>query len=219
MASWHAWPLGTQPETAQWGQLPKELLLKVLDHLAVGWEPRSSNAVRGVCRRWRAVHDASCKTVRIRGGVPEHMVRSLCGRLPALSSLNLWGVISLRVEGLRAVGQLTALTALHLGGCSGVTDAALRELRGLTCLTHVNLCGCLLVTDVGLRELRGLTGLTYLSLWGCYKVTDVGLRELRTLTALTRVFLEDTATTKRGREALKQASPASTLACGRLLLR
>ena len=46
----------------EWGQLPDELMLMVLDRL--GWEPHESAAVRLTCPRWRSTHDGGRKTLR-----------------------------------------------------------------------------------------------------------------------------------------------------------
>jgi hypothetical protein len=168
---------------SEWADLPEELKLKVLDR---EWTRRDSGAVRGTCRRWRAMHDASCKTLRVRDGVPEEeVICSLCGRLPALTSLYLMYVQSLTTEGLRAVGGMTTLTLLDLIDSN--------------------------VTNVGLRELRGLTALSTLRLSSCPSVTDVGLQELTTLTALTELFVYDCSTSKAGRDALKAAIPGLTI--------
>jgi hypothetical protein len=168
---------------SEWADLPEELKLKVLDR---EWTWRDSGAVRGTCRRWRAMHDASCKTLLVREGVPEEeVICSLCGRLPALTSLNLGGVKSLTTEGPRAVGGMTTLTELYL------------------CASNV--------TNVGLRELRGLTALSTLYLPYCPSVTDVGLQELTTLTALTVLNVVGCSTSKAGRDALKAAIPGLTI--------
>jgi hypothetical protein len=81
---------------------------------------RDSGAVRGVCRRWRAVHDAGCKTLQVRDG----------------------GVQSLTAHGLSTVGGLTSLTTLNLYNCWHVTDMALQDLTSLTSLTTLNLQLC-----------------------------------------------------------------------------
>jgi hypothetical protein len=120
---------------SEWADLPEELMLKVLDR---EWTRRDSGAVRGTCRRWRAMHDASCKTLSVRDGVPEEVICSLCGRLPALTTLYLYDVQSLTTEGLRAVGGMTTLTWLNLD-YSNVTNVGLRELRGLTALSTLYL--------------------------------------------------------------------------------
>jgi hypothetical protein len=167
---------------SEWADLPEELMLKVLDR---EWTERDSGAVRGTCRRWRAMHDASRKTLRVRDGVPEEVICSLCGRLPALTILDLMYVQSLTTEGLRAVGGMTTLTWLSLAFSN--------------------------VTNVGLRELRDLTALSTLRLSSCPSVTDVGLQELTTLTALTELFVYDCSTSKAGRDALKAAIPGLTI--------
>jgi hypothetical protein len=166
---------------SEWADLPEELKLKVLDRV---WTPRDSGAVRGTCRRWRAMHDASRKRLSVRDGVPEEVICSLCVRLPALTSLDLMGVKSLTTEGLRAVGGMTTLTWLNLDYSN--------------------------VTNVGLRELRGLTALNYLCLHFC-PVTNVGLQELTTLTALTTLYVHGCSTSKAGRDALKAAIPGLTI--------
>ena len=131
------------------------------------------------------MHDASCKRLWLRDGVPEEVICSLCGRLPALTILNLMYVQSLTTEGLRAVGGMTSLTWLSLNDS--------------------------FVTNVGLRELRGLTALSNLYLHYCPSVTDVGLQELTTLTALTHLELYGCSTSKAGRDALEAAIPGLTI--------
>ena len=131
------------------------------------------------------MHDASRKRLHVRDGVPEEVICSLCGRLPALTILDLMGNKSLTTEGLRAVGGMTTLTELYLGASN--------------------------VTNVGLRELRDLTALSILHLNYCPSVTDVGLQELTTLTALTRLFVDDCSTSKAGRDALTAVIPGLTI--------
>jgi len=74
-------------------------------------------------------------------GVTDEGMHALCGRLPALSYLSLYGVASLTVDGLRAVLRLTAINTLNLGRCPTVTDAVLWELPGLNALTALHLRG------------------------------------------------------------------------------
>ena len=168
--------------------LPDELLLRVLEHAMAGrYGPkRWRGAVRGVSRRWRALHDGACTSLHLRNGVTDEGMHGLCGRLPALTHLYLSWVTSLTAEGLRAVGGLTMLTFLNLGSCPNVTDAVLWELRDLTALST-------------------------LALSGCTRVTDVGLQHLASLPALTELFLGGTSTTQTGRNALKASLPALTL--------
>ena len=189
--------------------LPDELLLRVLEHVMLGRDGKKEwrGAVRGVSRTWRALHDGACTRLHLRNGVTDEGMHALCGRLPALKTLNLNRVTSLTADGLLAVGGLTALTILDLISCN-VTDAVLRELRGLTELSTLWLAGCTLVTDVGVRELRDLTALRTLSLSNCTHVTDAGLQHLMSLTALSELYLHDTSTTQAGRNALEAALPA-----------
>jgi len=215
-------------------RLPDDLLLRVLEHVML-WlygQKKWRGPLRGVNRKWRALHDGSCTKLSVRNGIADEVMHALCGRLPALAYLDLYGVKSLTSDGLRAVGGLTALTVLNLGACANVTYMVLRELRGLTALTELNL-DTSTVTNVGLRELRGLTALTQLSLHGCTNVTNTGLQELRDLpaldtlslngctkltdtglqhlsclTALTELYLYNTSTTQAGWNALKTALPA-----------
>ena len=220
-------------------ELPDDLLRRVLEVVMLrsdGQRQRCwwSGTVRGLSRRWRAIHDGVCQTLCVDDGVTDEVIHALCGRLPALTFLWLNKVKSLTEDGLRAVGGLNALAFLHLGGCANVTDAVLRELRGLSALTWLYLDFCTDVTDVVLRELRGLTKLTRLNLYGCSNVTNTGLQELRdltaltwlslsftkvtndglrhltSLTALTTLHLSGTSTTRAGRNALKAALPAVT---------
>jgi hypothetical protein len=194
-------------------RLPDDLLLRVLEHVMLRLDGLKSwsGAVRGVNRRWRAVHDAACTRLCMRDGVTDDTMHVLCGRLPALTWLSLSGVQSLTADGLSAVGGLTALTRLNLFNCVSVTDVVLRELRGLTALSDLILYGCSLVTDRGLRELRGLPALNRLSLTDVPNVTDAGLKHLTSLTALTMLYLPYTSTTQAGRAALKAALPALSI--------
>ena len=166
--------------------LPDELLLRVLGHVMLRWGRKKwCGAVRGVSRRWRALHDGTCTYLRVGNGVTDEVMHALCAQLPALAHLNLFEVTSLTAEGLRAVGSLTTLTYLNLYNCN--------------------------VTDAVLRELRDLTELSKLYLYGCTLVTDVGLQHLTSLTALTKLYLRGTSTTQAGRNALKAALPALTI--------
>ena len=206
---------GTLPDEVLWEELPEDLLMRVLGHVMLrdrgdGLQ-RWCGAVRGVSRQWRAVRDAGCQWLRLLDGVTDEVMHALCGRLPALTYLDMDGVKSLTADGLRAVGGLTTLTFLVLSWCTNVTGAVLRELRGHTELTELYLGGCSDVTDVGLRELRCHTALTTLWLQSCTNVTNVGLQHLESLTALTRLYLFHTSTTRAGQNALKAALPALTI--------
>jgi hypothetical protein len=190
--------------------LPDELLLRVLEHVMLGWygEKQWRGGVRGVSRTWRALHDGACTWLDCGNGVTDEGLHALCGRLPALKTLFLSGVTSLTADGLRELRDLTALRTLYLYGCTHVTDAVLRELRGLTELSTLWLVGCTLVTDVGVRELRDLIALRELYLYFCTQLTDAGLQHLMSLTALSHLSLHSTSTTQAGRNALKAALPA-----------
>ena len=188
-----------------WEELPEKLLRQVLEHVMVrygemGWygEKGWCSPLRGVSRRWRAVHDGVCQRLRMDDGVTDEVMHMLCGRLPALTFMSLRWVESLTEDGLRAVGGLTTLTELYLVECPNVTDAVLRELHGLTELATLHIVFCTKVTDVGVRELRGLTTLTALHLHGCTHVTDVGILHLTTLTKLTELGVLYTSVTLGG---------------------
>ena len=169
--------------TGRSATLPDELLRRALELVMLrDGEKQWSGAVRGVSRRWRALHDGACTRLRLRNGVTDEGMHALCGRLPGLKTLIMGGVTSLTADGLRAVGGLTALTFLDLYRCN-VTDAVLRELRGLTALTTLGLNFCTHVTDVGLQHIKSLTALSYL-------------------------YLYRTSTTQAGRNALYAALPA-----------
>jgi hypothetical protein len=63
-------------------------------------------------------------------------VVALCGRMPALTEMDLRGASSVTDVALQAVAELEALTWLSLYGCSLVTDQgvqAVAELKSLTC--------------------------------------------------------------------------------------
>ena len=198
------------PDEVEWGRLPDELLLRVLERVMRkdGQKKRWCGNLRGVSRRWRALHDGTCQQLQVRNSVTDEGMHALCARLPTLTYLILREVSSLTEDGLRAVGGLTALTELYLGFSSNVVYAVLRELGALPALSQLSLTGCTAVTDAGLGELRHLTTLTYIDLYGCSNVTDMGLRHLQSLDSLTDVFLSGTSTTKAGRDALQAAIPA-----------
>ena len=119
--------------------LPDELLLWVREHVMLRYgEKWWRGGVRGVSRTWRALHDGACTWLWLDNGVTDEGMHALCGRLPALKTLDLYEVTSLTADGLLAVGGLTALTILDLSSCN-VTDAVLRELRGLTELSTLYL--------------------------------------------------------------------------------
>ena len=194
-----------------WERLPDELLLRVIEYvMRRDGRRRWCGSLRGVGRRWRALHDVACTRLGLRNGLTDGMMHALCARLPALTHLNLAGVESLTEDGLRAVGGLPALVNLNLSHCN-VTDAVLQELRGCTALTVLETSHCVDVTDAGLWELRDLTALIMLSLRGCFNVTDVGLQHLTSLAALLELELLGTSTTKTGRDALKAAIPVLTI--------
>ena len=131
-------------------RLPDDLLLRVLKHVMLGWRGLMwRGPVRGVNRKWRALHDGACMWLYVNDGVTDEAMHALCGRLPALTWLSLLGVKSLTADGLRAVGGLTALTILNLHNCSNVYGAVLRELRDHTALSELYLTNCTDVTDVG----------------------------------------------------------------------
>jgi hypothetical protein len=44
-----------------------------------GWIQSYQTRRAGWCRRWRDIHDASCKTLWVRDGVTEEVMHSLCG--------------------------------------------------------------------------------------------------------------------------------------------
>jgi len=142
--------------------------------------------VRGVNRKWRALHYGACTGLWLWSGVTDKVMHALCGRLPALTWLVVCWVKTLTADGLRAVGGLTVLTHLNLDRCANLTDAVLWEPRGHTALTE-------------------------LSLIGCTHVTDTGLQDLLSVTALRRLKLYYTSTTQAGRNALKAALPALTI--------
>ena len=123
-----------------WEELSDDLLLRVLEHAMVrrGGLKRWRGALRGVSRRWRALHDGACTRLEIWNGVTDEGMHVLCARLPALTNLDLSLVTSLTAEGLRAVGGRTTLIILDLLYCPNVTDAVLRELRDLTALAKLH---------------------------------------------------------------------------------
>jgi hypothetical protein len=200
-------------DEVMWEELPEELLRRVLEHVMLWrWKRRwCGGVVRGVSRRWRAVHDAACRRLCVHDGITDEGMHALCGRLPALTHLNLDGVTSLTEDGLRAVGGLATLNELYCRWSSSVTDAVLWELRGHTALTTLDLDGCTHVTDVGLQHLSSLTALTTLILYGCTHMTDVGLQHLSSLTSLTELYLHCVSTTQAGQAALEAALPALTI--------
>ena len=141
-------------------RLPDDLLMRVLEHvMRWGVSKEWCGAVRGVSRRWRALHDSACQRLVVRDGLTDEGMFMLFGRLPAL-------------------------TFLDLDHCL-VDDAVLVELRGLTELTTLGLNSCYEVTDLGLQYLTSLTALTDLFLLGT-STTKAGRKVLKAaLPALT----------------------------------
>ena len=86
----------------------------------------------GVSRRWRALHDGACQVLRMNNGVTDEGMHALCGRLPALTYLDLNEVWSLTEDGLRAVGGLTTLDTLYLLRCPNVTDRYMKATESLS---------------------------------------------------------------------------------------
>ena len=82
----------TTDTLSQCGRLPDELLLRVLKRV-MGWSAVKiwRGAVRGVSRRWRALHDGACTWLSVANGATDEMMHALCGRLPALTHLELFG--------------------------------------------------------------------------------------------------------------------------------
>jgi hypothetical protein len=182
---------------------PEDVLAIVMEQLerltAHQLHQRESAAVRLTCSRWRRIHDAVRKTLRLRGeGAMDEAVVVMCGKMPALTKLDLFGATCLTHEGLRAVGELEGLTWLNLGCCFLVRDRGVQALVELNALTWLNLGDCSLVTDEGLRAVAELKALTWLDLDGCSLVTDEGLRAVAELPNLTDLFLTATSVTDAG---------------------
>jgi len=93
-----------QPEEeveGQWKHLPQELLMNVVKCMQLqdrdvrgGVLLPSSGVVRQACRSWRRIFDAACTWLRLqRGGLAQlefpAVLCGLCGRLPALTALDL----------------------------------------------------------------------------------------------------------------------------------
>jgi hypothetical protein len=96
-------------DEVMWEELPEELLPRVLEHvMLVDGEKWWCGAVRGVSRRWRAVHDAACQWLRVRDGVTDEVMHTLCGRLLSLTYLRL-DALSLDRTGR----WIDAVTAVH----------------------------------------------------------------------------------------------------------
>ena len=69
-------------------------------------------------------------------------VVTLCGRMPALTALDLYGANTLTDEALHAVAELKLLTFLVLRDCELVSDTGVRFLAKLKSLTVLSLDGC-----------------------------------------------------------------------------
>ena len=78
-------------------------------------------AVRGVCRRWRASHDALLPWLRVSVRADDQSVIALVRRFPGLATVSCANCCKLTDEGVRVLGSLSALTSLNLKGCSSVT--------------------------------------------------------------------------------------------------
>jgi len=93
-----------------WAELPEELLVMALERL--GWGGRESAAVRLTSSRWRRIHDEGRKTFELRWRGTDEAVVALCGRMPALTKLDLEGASSVTDVALQAVAELKGLTWL-----------------------------------------------------------------------------------------------------------
>ena len=82
-------PHGHAANAEERGRLPEELLTEGAGGTQRWDAARKSGAVRGRERRRANPRQAACKTLRARDGVTDELLCVLCGRLPALTRLNL----------------------------------------------------------------------------------------------------------------------------------
>jgi hypothetical protein len=129
-----------------WGELPDELLAKVLELLQAGGRgglgfSRASTTVRLVCAGWKAVYAALVRRLVLRGQTTDEAVGMLVRRFPAVASLEYkgggWRVLT--DEALRAVSSLPALTFLDLRHSHKVTAAGVQALRSTTAAPHLEI--------------------------------------------------------------------------------
>jgi hypothetical protein len=148
----------------EWAELPPELLMKVLEaggwlletlddvkqEEAGGWAGcKSSPAVRLVCAKWKAVHDAMVTRLLLTLRTTDEAMGMLARHFPAVASLEFKGGNG--ATALTDVSSLAALTSLDLSYCFDVTDKALRAVSNLPKLTSLDIAWCCKVTDAGLR--------------------------------------------------------------------
>jgi hypothetical protein len=106
-----------------------------------------------------------------------------------VSSITVWGEVTITDAGLACLEGLTQVTDLDLADCSNITDEGLICLKGFTQLSELDLSGCNYITDETLARLEGLTQLSSLHLSGCNQITDEGLASLEGLTRLSSLDL------------------------------
>jgi hypothetical protein len=150
---------GTEDE---WAELPEELFTMVLEALqpagqsapqaggfaqALGAFSGASAAVRLVCSRWKAVHDARVARLVLKRQTPDQAVDMLVRRFPAVVSIDFKGErdfpAEVSDEGVQAaVSNLPALTYFNLSSCRKLTDEALRAVSSLPALTFLDVSYC-----------------------------------------------------------------------------
>jgi hypothetical protein len=178
-----------------WGNLPEELLTKVLED-GLGWAREVSRAVRLVSRRWQVIHDGNCTTARASvddngwAALTDAALMQVSDKLPRLRCLDLTKCREVTDEGLAAaLNSHPTLTSLTLSLCYGVTDECMRRVSSsLPMLTSLDLSECRGLSDAGVLQVRELPALTAVNLSGC-SVTDKGVRAVCELPALTSLDL------------------------------
>jgi hypothetical protein len=200
-----------------WDQLPQELLRLVVElaraWVVTGWCP----ALRLVCSRWQALHDAGVHELRFYYTVGGHTalrdldlneaLSSLCSRMPALTSVTIVNGAVVTDEGLGAISELTSLSCLSLPEADLVTEAGLATLH-TTSLTNLNLSGCSVNEEALLALLQRNPGLQRLDL-AFTKLSDKAVSTLAALHALKKLDVSGSRMTTTATERLRGLLPTA----------
>ena len=144
------------------GGLGAEILALVLVHDGLD---ATRGAVRLVCTRWKAAHDANCRELRFSSTTTEEALRTVCNHFAGLTSIDTSRYVTMPVQGLQTLCTQTQLTSLNLGSCPIMTDKRLSTLAPLAALTTLQLEHCKKLTTKGIRTLCSQhTALTNLNL-------------------------------------------------------
>lgn len=159
-------------EVPSWHSLPPEVTEHVWGLMLTELPHDCRRVMRGVCRSWRAYHDARCRTLKITPDAAVDNFRAVFGRFSALVELEMCDSSTLTSEKLQ---QLASVGLPHLQSLDlSYSDEAFSITplgRGYEAL-----------------GLGGFPALQSLKLMGC-EVTDAAARSISTISTLTRLNL------------------------------